>query len=126
MEKLKVLIADDDRSVHELFRLGLNGELYDLKFTENGKDAIEEWKQWGPDVVLLDIMMPVMSGFTALKEIRRIEAGSGRSTPVIVSTALGGKGDVLDCVKVGVQGYLVKPIKYDELARKIESCVSRD
>lgn len=125
MEKLKVLIADDDRAVHELFRMGLNDALYDLKFTENGKEALEEWKQWQPDVVLLDIMMPVVSGYVALKEIRRIEAGSGRSTPVIVSTALGGKNDVMDCVKVGVQGYLVKPIKFGELAQKIESCISR-
>ncbi len=125
MEKLKVLIADDDPYAHNLFRMGLNDTLYDLKFVENGKDAVEEWKQWRPDVVLLDIMMPVMSGYAALKEIRRAEAGSERSTPVIISTALGGKGDVMDCVKVGVQGYLVKPIKCDQLAQKIESCVSR-
>ena len=125
MEKLKVLIADDDPTTHQLFRIGLNDELYDLKFVENGKEALEEWKQWRPDVVLLDIMMPVMSGYMALKEIRRAEAGSGHSTPVIISTALGGKNDVMDCVKVGVQGYLVKPIKCDQLAQKIESCVNR-
>lgn len=123
MEKMKVLIADDDRQAHNLFRMGLNDTLYDLKFVENGKDALDEWKQWQPDVVLLDIMMPVMSGYQALKEIRRVEAGSGRNTPVIISTALGGKNDVMDCVKVGVQGYLIKPIKCDQLAQKIESCV---
>lgn len=125
MEKLKVLIAEDEPITHNLFRMGLNAELYDLKFVVNGKEAIEEWERWRPDVVMLDIMMPLMSGYAVLKEIRRIEAGSGRGTPVIITTALGGKGDVMDCVKLGVQGYLVKPIKYDELARKIESCVNR-
>lgn len=125
MEKLKVLIADDDPFTHNLFRMGLNDVLYDLKFVENGKEALDEWKQWRPDVVLLDIMMPIMSGYVALKEIRREEAGSERSTPVIISTALGGKDDVMDCVKLGVQGYLVKPIKCDQLAQKIESCVNR-
>ncbi len=125
MEKLKVLIAEDDLFVHEIFRMGLNESLYDLKFVQNGKEAVEEWKQWSPDVVLLDIMMPIMSGYAALKEIRRAEEGSERRTPVIISTALGGKGDVMDCVKAGVQGYLVKPIKCDLLAQKIESCVNR-
>ncbi|MBI5637513.1 MAG: response regulator [Nitrospinae bacterium] len=125
MEKLKVLIAEDEPLMHNLFRLGLNPELYDLKFAVNGKEAFEEWERWHPDVVMLDIMMPVMSGYVVLKDIRRIEEGSGHSTPVIVTTALGGKGDVMDCVKLGVQGYLVKPINYNELAQKIESCVNR-
>ncbi len=125
VEKLKVLIAEDDAALHELYRAGLNGDLYDLRFALNGNEALEEWASWKPDVVLLDIMMPIMSGFVALKEIRRREKGTGRVTPVIVSTSLSDKRDVIDCVKVGIQGYLVKPVKYTELAEKIESCAIR-
>lgn len=121
--QLKILIADDDRNTHKLYRLGLDEHLYDMRFVENGKDAIDAWKEWQPDVLILDIMMPVMSGFVALKQIRHEELTSAKKTPIIVATCLSDKRDVMDCMKVGIQGYLVKPVKSGELAEKIESCM---
>jgi CheY-like chemotaxis protein len=119
MEKLKVLVADDNKSALAFYQMGLKEEEFDRKFVNNGKEAVDAYMEWTPDVVVLDIMMPVMSGYQALKAIREMEKKSGRNTVIVVSTALADKSDIVDCVKVGIQGYMLKPFRYEELAGKI-------
>lgn len=126
MSKLKVLIADDDRAVHKMYAHGLLDDLYEKKIVVNGQEALEVFESWRPDVVVLDIMMPIMSGYQTLKAIRDKEKGSKKPTPVVMVTALASKNDIMDCIKLGIQGYLVKPVKPHELAEKLESCCSRE
>ncbi|MBI5179532.1 MAG: response regulator [Nitrospinae bacterium] len=121
MGLLKVLIAEDNKSVQALYNLGLSDERYQKKFASNGEEALGLYGSWAPDVIILDIMMPVMTGYNVLKNIREREQESGKSTTVIMSTAMSDKSDIMDCARLGIEGYIIKPFKHKELAAKVES-----
>ncbi|MBI5750203.1 MAG: response regulator [Nitrospinae bacterium] len=88
----------------------------------NGSDAIELYKSWSPDIIILDIMMPIMSGYEALKKIREMEKSrKEKSTTIIMVTAMSSKDDILDCANLGIQGYIIKPFKHTEISSQILS-----
>ena len=116
-EKLKVLVAEDDKSVVALYEIGFAGEEVELRIAADGGEALKAYLAWKPDILLLDIMLPEMSGYTVLKEIRQGNH-DGRTTIVMI-TSKSGKEDVLDCLKLGIQGYIVKPFKYSEIKEKV-------
>ena len=116
-ERLKILIAEDDLSAQLLYDKGLSDEVFEKRFARDGEKALEEYRSWKPDIMLLDIMMPVMSGYLLLKEIR--EKHKDDSTVIIMASSLSGEEDVRDCIKLGIQGYIVKPFKHKELTDKI-------
>ncbi len=120
--KLKILIAEDDKSTQMLYNKGLSDEWYEKHIVGNGKDAVEIYKSWKPDIIVLDIMMPVMSGYETLKKIREMEKHTkDKSTTIIMATAMSSKGDILDCARVGIQGYIIKPFKHAEIGSRILS-----
>ncbi|MBI5637514.1 MAG: response regulator [Nitrospinae bacterium] len=118
--KMKVLLVDDSKSVIELYKLGLSDDLYEKKIAMNGRDALEIYESWNPDMIVLDIVMPEVTGFTALKQIRRLEKTNGRHTAIVMATALSDKGDIVDCARIGIQGYIIKPFKHSEIASRLE------
>lgn len=118
--KIKILIVDDSKVALTMYKEGLSDELYEKKFAHNGNEALLFYKSWDPDLIVLDIVMPEMTGYTVLKKIREMEKESGRRTAIVMATALGDKSDIVDCIKIGIQGYIVKPFKQDELAHKLE------
>jgi len=77
----------------------------------NGREAVEKFKELGPDVVFMDITMPVMDGIAALKEIRAFDV---KATVIMVS-ALGQESFVMDAIRSGARNYLVKPVQDDKL-----------
>ena len=77
----------------------------------NGREAVEKFKEIGPDVVFMDITMPVMDGIAALKEIRAFDA----QATVIMVSALGQESFVMDAIRSGARNYLVKPVQDDKL-----------
>ena len=77
----------------------------------NGREAIEKFKELGPDVVLMDITMPVMDGIAALKEIKAFDAKAA----VIMVSALGQESFVMDAIRSGARNYLVKPVQDNKL-----------
>lgn len=119
--KLKILLVDDSKSVLDLYNLGFKNELYEKKFCTDGKEALLAYEKWKPDLILMDIVMPEMTGYTVLKEIRELEKTNGRKTPIIMATGLADKSDIVDCARVGIQGYILKPFKHAELPQKIEA-----
>ncbi|MEE8483879.1 MAG: response regulator [Nitrospinota bacterium] len=125
MDKLKILVADDDKTVQLLYKKGLPEDKFDIKIVGDGSEALETFNSWKPDIVVLDIMMPVKSGYVALKEIRESEEGNAEKTVVIMATAMADKNDIMDCLKLGIQGYMVKPFKHSEIAGKITACYKK-
>ncbi len=125
MDKLKILVADDDKTVQLLYQKGLPEDKFDIKIVGDGSEALETYNSWKPDIVVLDIMMPVKSGYKALKEIRESEEGKDEKTVVIMATAMADKNDIMDCLKLGIQGYMVKPFKHTEIAGKIIACYKK-
>jgi DNA-binding response OmpR family regulator len=117
IEKLKVLIVEDNKQICTLYRVGLYDAVFEKHFETNGRDALEAYRAWQPDIIILDIMLPVISGYEVLRRIR-MEARD-KTTPIIMASALSGKGEISECIKLGVQGYLVKPFTHREVAAKV-------
>jgi DNA-binding response OmpR family regulator len=117
MGKIRTLIAEDDEDIHALYKKALSGDMFEMLFRTNGKEALEAYLSWKPDLIILDILMPIITGYDLLKEIRLNL--KDKSTAVIMSTSLSKKDDIKDCLKLGVQGYIIKPFNHKEVGNKI-------
>ena len=121
--KLKILIAEDDKTARMYYDESLSDKDFDKKFMTSGKEALAAYRKWKPDIIVLDIMLEEMTGYTVLKEIR---LGGDKSTTIIMATSLAGKSDILDCFHLGIQGYIVKPFDLRTLRDKILQYHRRD
>ncbi len=113
MAKLKILAIEDDEAIVKLYELALTADIFELKTVLNGKEGLESYKSWQPDIILLDIMLPVTTGYASLQEIRHDMADA--DTTIIMATSLNKKEDIIDCMKFGIQGYLVKPFDHKNI-----------
>ncbi|MBI5557800.1 MAG: response regulator [Deltaproteobacteria bacterium] len=117
MPKLKLLIAEDSKSMQNFYRTMLSADHYEQKIVPDGEQALEEYKAWRPDIILLDMNMPVMNGYQTLKTIR--ESCLDKSTTIIMVTSASEKHDIIACAKLGIQGYIVKPFKAEAINKAI-------
>ncbi len=124
MNKLRVLIVEDDESLLNLYDAAVSTDLFEKRLVADGRSAMETYKSWHPDIIVLDIFLPDMSGCSILKEIRD-EAGD-RETTIIISTSTDEKSDMDACRKLGIQGYIVKPFAYKEINDKILAAYRAD
>ena len=118
--KQKILIVDDDEHISELISLYLIREGYDTKEVHDGKSALEAFKTYSPNLIMLDIMMPVMDGYEVCKEIRKTS-----TVPIIMLTA---KGDTIDKVlglELGADDYVTKPFPMSVFQKKLAALLSR-
>jgi len=111
----RILIVDDETNVIRLLQKFLTSKDYDVCTAADGKTAIEKVKDLKPQVVLLDILMPGMSGMDVLKEIKRIEP----DTAVIMVTAVSDEELAKRSLQMGAFDYITKPINLDYL----ETCL---
>ncbi len=118
---LKVLIVDDAVFVRARNSKLLTEAGYRVAEATNGQEAVERYRSFAPDVVLMDITMPVMDGLSALKEIRRLD-GNAR---VIMCSALGQQGVVLGAIKSGAVDFIVKPFSPEKLLQTLGRHVNR-
>ena len=116
---IKILIVDDEPSNTELLEALLEPEGYTLIKVKNGEDALEYLSGNEPDLVLLDVVMPGISGFFVLKEIRRNE--KNRAVPVILLTSLSDREDKLKGLGAGADDYISKPFDRVELLFKVHT-----
>lgn len=117
MEKLKILIVEDNKVCLELYDKFLAKDVFEKQLVTNGRDALEVYKSWKPDIIVLDMMIPLISGYMVLKKIR--EELQDEKTTIIMATSNAEKADVTGCISIGIQGYIVKPLKPKELPEKI-------
>jgi DNA-binding response OmpR family regulator len=115
----RILIADDHPHGVELLEAYLSGTPYEFRTATNGEEALKAIRDWRPDVVLLDIMMPRLSGFEVCKRLRQDPAT--RTTGVIMVTALDQPADVDRAVDAGTDDFLTKPINQAELLIRIRA-----
>jgi two-component system response regulator ResD len=124
MGEIKILLVDDDKSIHDLYDKGLENTIFTKRFAGNGKDALEIYHAWHPDVIVLDIMMPVMAGYAVLQEIR--QKRGDKATMVIMATSSTDSQDIRDCITLGIQGYIIKPFKHNEISDTIFRYIQQD
>lgn len=121
--KAKVLIADDEDEIRDLLRYSLENEEYQVIETTNGEDALEKIKAEKPDLVILDVMMPKMTGFEVCEKLR--SDGATCLIPVIMLTSLAQTKDKITGIKLGADEYLTKPFEPFELTMRAEGLIKR-
>ena len=120
MDKQKILIVDDDENIAELISLYLIKECFSTEIALNGHEALNLFKTFNPDLVLLDIMLPDIDGYEICTEIRKTH-----QTPIIMLSA---KGEVFDKVlglKLGADDYMIKPFDSNELVARVKAVLRR-
>jgi len=118
-KRLRVLVADDN-SVNQLLAVRLVEKLGHIVLVAGtGEEAVKLYEREMPDVVLMDVQMPVMDGFEATAAIRTLEAGTSRRIRIIALTAHALQGYREDCLRAGMDDYLPKPVQLNDLARTL-------
>ena len=116
----KILIVEDEANIRELLRLYLEREGYTVIEAENGVEGIKKWKSDKPDMLLLDVMMPVMDGWAVCKEIR-----AESDVPIIMLTAKGETADRVSGLEMGADDYIVKPLEMPEVIARVRAVFRR-
>lgn len=115
----RILIADDNPANAELLEAHLDGAGYETRIAADGDETLAAAREWRPDVVLLDVMMPKLSGFEVCKRLRQDAAT--KSTGVLMVTALDQPSDVERALDAGTDDFLTKPISKAELVIRINA-----
>jgi PleD family two-component response regulator len=118
----RVLIADDDPKGAELLEAYLAETDCDLRIASDGQETLRQVAAWAPDLILLDIMMPRISGFEVCKRLRADPATSGIG--IIMITALDQPSDIDRAVEAGTDDFLTKPINKADLLLRVRSLLS--
>ena len=116
----KVLVVEDDSNISELLRLYLQKDGFEVLQAEDGGEGIRLAKEAAPDLILLDIMLPVCDGWTVCAEVRRSSA-----VPIIMLTAKGETFDKINGLEMGADDYVTKPFEVKELMARIRAVLRR-
>ena len=120
VNKQKILIVDDDNNIAELISLYLTKECFETKIVNDGEEALRVTKTFNPNLILLDLMLPVMDGYQVCREIRQQS-----NVPIIMLSA---KGEVFDKVlglELGADDYIIKPFDSKELVARVKAVLRR-
>lgn len=118
--KQKILIVDDDNNIAELISLYLAKECFDTLIVNDGEEAIAQFKQFQPNLILLDLMLPGIDGYEVCREVRKTS-----SIPIIMLSA---KGEIFDKVlglELGADDYMIKPFDSKELVARVKAVLRR-
>ena len=117
---LRVLVAEDNATNQKLIKALLKQRGHRVSLVSDGQQAVDRAATQKFDIILMDVQMPLMSGLEATTEIRRRERGTGRHTPILALTASAMAGDREACMAAGMDGYVAKPLRPDELFSTID------
>ena len=117
---ISVLVVEDDRNIAELLQMYLEKEGYAVTIAGDGGQGLAKFRSIKPDLVLLDVMMPVMDGWTVCKTIR-----SESQTPVIMLTAKSETDDKVNGLRSGADDYITKPFEMKEVLARMEAVLRR-
>ena len=117
----KILVIDDDAGLLTLLQLGLEHDGFEVTTAKNGKEGIRKAYQLHPDVIVLDVIMTEMDGWTACQRLRQV-----CDTPILMLTACARDQDVVKGLNMGADDYLTKPCSFDELKMRIRTLLRRE
>ncbi|MCR8679057.1 MULTISPECIES: response regulator transcription factor [Campylobacter] len=111
LKSLTILFVEDDNDVKSWVSKSIDGVFKNLILAKNGDEGLKKFKKYNPDIVITDIVMPIIDGLEMTKQIKSIS----KSTPVIVLSAFSDEDRLLGAIDAGVNKYLIKPVGIDEL-----------
>lgn len=117
----KILIIEDDTHIAEGLRLNLTLQGYEVLIAANGLIGLEQWKNWQPDLIILDIMLPGINGLNILQNIRLVNEWM----PILILSAKASAEDKITGLSFGVDDYLSKPFNLDELLLRVKRLLER-
>ncbi len=118
--KKRVLVAEDEAPLLDLIRLSLEANNYQVFTARDGQQALEIFDKTPVDLVILDVMMPKIDGFTVCQEIRRQS-----DVPIMIITALGNTSDVVKGLEAGADDYISKPFTFKEVLARVKALLRR-
>lgn len=119
----KILIVDDEPDIVEFISYNLKGKGYNIASARDGNEAIRKAKEFRPDLILLDVMMPNKDGTQTIRELRQMP--EFEQTAIIFLTALSDEKSEIEGLKIGADDYIAKPIKPELLATRISAALRR-
>jgi len=120
MNNNKILVVDDERPIADIIKYNLEKEGYKVFIAEDGQQAIQSTYEYKPDLIILDIMLPVMDGFTVCKKLRE-----SINTPIIMLTAKEEEVDKVLGLELGADDYMTKPFSVRELLARVKANIRR-
>ena len=118
-KELTLLLVEDEASIRESMQEVLGGVFQKVISASNGDEGLKKFKKFSPDIVIADIMMPIMDGLEMSRQIKEFS----KNTPVVILSAYSEKEKLLKAIDVGIDKYVIKPIDMDELFVVLEQIV---
>jgi DNA-binding response OmpR family regulator len=115
-EKKRILVIEDEVHIADGISLNLSLQGYEAKISADGIDGLNQWRSWKPDLIILDIMLPMIDGFSILKTIREQD----EKIPILILSARGDTKDKVKGLRYGVDDYLSKPFDLEEFLLRVE------
>jgi len=119
--KSRILVVEDEKHIAEGIRLNLSLLGYDVRIATDGVSALQQWKAWRPNLIVLDIMLPGIDGFSVLQSIRLED----EKLPILILSAKAGPDDRVRGLAHGVDDYLAKPFNLEEFQLRVERLIKR-
>ena len=124
--KKRVFVIEDDNVYRELLVFALSSQGYSVFVADNGARAVQLIENADPHIILLDMLMPVMDGLEATRHIREQEKETGLHLPIIALTAHAMPDDREKCLRAGMDDYVSKPVRRQELYAALEAFFPKD
>lgn len=118
---LKVLLIDDNQDIRDLMRMMLEKSGLTVFDADDGAKGLAKAREIKPDLIVLDVMMPILSGFQVLEQIREEKSAQLREVPILMITAKSQSEDVDRALSLGATGYIVKPFRQVKFIEKVNS-----
>jgi len=123
-KKLKILLVEDDSFLAEMYATKFNLEGFEVEIAADGERGLELARKENPDIILLDILLPKLDGFTVLRRLKK--NSKTKSIPIVLLTNLGQKDDIKKGLEEGAEGYLIKAhFMPSEVVEKIKKIIKK-
>jgi CheY-like chemotaxis protein len=119
----KILIAEDERDIRELVNFSLQFGGFTVVQAANGAEAVEQAQKELPDLILMDVRMPKMTGYEACRQMKSMP--ELRDIPVVFLSAKGQESEIQTGLEVGAEEYILKPFAPDELVKQVQAVLDR-
>ncbi len=120
-KKERILVIEDEDHIAQGLELNLSKQGYEVRTAKDGLQGLDKWRTWKPDIIVLDIMLPMIDGFSVLRTIRKED----ERVPILILSAKGNTASKIKGLKYGVDDYLAKPFDLEEFILRIERLLKK-